>query len=70
MTGICYNSKLPEELKNDLNKRFEHRKTQIVNEATETRNKNSWINSRNKAILLNNIGGKPIKRVEPKDNAA
>ena len=34
------------------------------------RNKNSWINFRNRAILLNNVGGKLTKKVEPKDNAA
>ena len=41
MTGISYDSELPEELKNDLIKRLESRKTHISNETTEIRNKNS-----------------------------
>ena len=69
-TDIFYNSKLLEELKNDLNKRLESRKTQILNETTEIRNKNSWINFRKRTILLNNIGGKPIKQMKLKDNSA
>ena len=68
-TDIFYNSKL-QELKNELNKRLESRKTQFFNETTEIRNKNSWINFRNRTILLNNIEGKPIKHVDPNDNAA
>ena len=68
-TEIFYIRKLPEKIKNDLNKRLESRKTQILNETTEIRNENSWINFRNRAILLNNIGGRLIKQVEAKDNA-
>ena len=49
-TDIFYNSKLPE-LKNDLNKRLGHKKTQTLNETTEIRNKSSWINFRNREIL-------------------
>ena len=67
---ILYDSESPEELRNDLSKQLESRKTQISNKTTEISNKNSWINLRNKASLLNNIGGKPSKQVEPKDNAA
>ena len=69
-TRIFYNGKVPEELRNDLNKKLESRKTQTSNGTSDIRNKNSWINFRNKAILLNNIGGKLTKQFEPKDNAA
>ena len=66
---ICTpDSKLPQKLRNYLDKKLESRETQTLNETTEIRKKNSWINFRNRAILLNNIGGKLIKRVEPKDN--
>ena len=50
-------------------KKLESRKTQISNKTTEIRNKNLWINFRNRTILLSNIGGNPSKQVEPKDNA-
>ena len=69
-TRIFYNTELPEELKNDLSKKLESRKTQTSSGTSDIRNKNSWINFKNKAILLHNIGGKLTKQVEPKDNAA
>ena len=40
-----------------------------MNETTEIRNKNSWINFRHRAILLNKVEGEPIKLVQPRDNA-
>ena len=49
-------------LKNDLSKKLESKKIQTSNETTEMRNKNSWINFRNSAILLNNIGDKLTKQ--------
>ena len=60
--------------KEDSNKISENKincgnKIEISNETTEIRNKNSWINFRNRAILLNNIGGRRIKQVESKNNA-
>ena len=69
-TRIFHNGELPEGLKNDLSKKLESRKIQTSNEATEIRNKNSSINFRNRAILLNDIGDKLTKQVEPTDNTA
>ena len=57
-TRIFYIAELPEELKNDLSKKLESRKIQTSNGTSDIRNKNSSINLKNKAILLNNIGGK------------
>ena len=68
MPGIFYNSKLPGKLKKDLDKKLKSRETQTLIETTEIRNKTLRINFRNKAILLNNIGGQPIKRVKLEDN--
>ena len=50
-TSIFYNGEVPEELKNDLNKKLESRKMQTSNVTTQIRNKNSWINFSNRAIL-------------------
>ena len=69
-TRIFYNSEVPKELKNDINKKLEYRKIQTLKGTTEIWNKNSWINFRNRAILLNNIGGKLTKQMEPKDKTA